>query len=101
MSGLDGYVNSRQAADLLGLARADAAWRAVRRYADEYPGQVDIDRVGNAYVARREQMEAFARWYRVNVQSGQKSAPAAGRLDERKAALRAAIGRIVGNQENL
>lgn len=98
MSVLDEYVNSRQAADLLGLARADDAWRAVRRHEEGYPGRVYIVRVGSTYAVRREEMEAFARWYRVNVQTGRK-APAAGRLDERKAALRLAIGRIAAKQK--
>lgn len=113
MSGLDGLVNSRQAADMLGLARADDAWRAVGKYAGRFPGRVEIIQIGTAYAARRSEMLAFAAWYNSNVGRARARKKTAARtevpqetadrdpLTERRLALRAAIGRIVGKQESL
>jgi hypothetical protein len=51
------------AAEVFGVARADSVWRAIARHGAEYPGKLEVVEVGRRKMVRREQLEAFTRWF--------------------------------------
>jgi hypothetical protein len=110
-------THGAEAAAILGVARSDDVWRAVSRHGADYPGRVEIIRVGKTNAARRDELQAFAAWYRANVTATRwanrrgtekpepdKPEPEKSRerkpLDERREKLRAAIGRITEERES-
>ena len=107
---LSGLAHGREAAEIMGLTRADHVWRAVKLHGAAYPGGLTVLQFGRMKAVRREELRDFATWYDVNVRAahprGAKSEPkatsprprvenAAGLTkEERRRALGAAIERI-------
>lgn len=105
---LDRLACGREAAEIMGMARSDDVWRAVARHGENYPGPLDVLVFNRMKAAPRDQLRAFAAWYGENVRAGTRwetrgaaaepePAAVAGSgkdNDARRAALRAAIGRI-------
>jgi len=46
---------------MLGVARADDVWRAVKRHGDAYPGALTIYTFGRLKAARRDELREFVR----------------------------------------
>lgn len=51
------------AARVFGVADAASVWRAVSRHRTDYPGEIEIVRIGNRKVVRRDQLVAFTTWF--------------------------------------
>lgn len=111
---LEELATGREAAEIFGNARPDEVWRAIRRHGENYPGRIELIRIGTTNAAPRDQLRDFAAWYRENVHretwpGGRSRAarqaepavePVRPDMSERRAALRAAIGRIIERQES-
>lgn len=86
----------REAAVIFGATRPEEVWRAVKRHAGAYPGSLTVHTVGRNKAVARDELRAFAAWYRANVhrntRPGGVKPPQA--IDGRRAALREAIRRI-------
>lgn len=104
---LGDLVHGREAAEILGVARADDVWRAVRRHGDACPGALTVLQFGRMKAVGREELRGFAAWYNRHVRhpvavrdmnrppARLGEARAAERsVGDRRRALRAAIERI-------
>ncbi len=98
---IEGYVWGQEAAELAGMDRADSVWRAIERHGADYPGRIDVEQIGNAYLVRRDELTDFAAWYRANVHRDTRPEKRGdtAELDRRRRTLRRAIAFIQEGQE--
>ena len=90
---LDSLVGGSAVAKLMGMSRADHVWRAIARHGEEYPGRIKVIEIGRAKAVRRDELEAFARWYVENVRSRSRwDAESIARRDEAKARVVEPVG---------
>ena len=90
---LDSLVGGSAAAGMMGMSRADHVWRAIARHGEEYPGRIKVIEIGRAKAVRRDELEAFARWYVENVRSRSRwDAESIARRDEAKARVVEPVG---------
>lgn len=67
---INSLVSGRAAAGMMGMSRADHVWRAIARHGEDYPGRIEVVEIGRAKAVRRDELEAFTRWYVENVRAG-------------------------------
>jgi hypothetical protein len=108
------YAWGTDAARIFGVADAASVWRQIARHKGDYPGKIEVVELGRRKMVRRDDLEAFTRWYDAGPgQYGGKRKPAIGETaaaekptaaaggvgraavtDERRAALRRAIAEL-------
>lgn len=87
---IEDLVCGAEAARMFGVARPESVWRAARRHGADYPGRIEVIAVGRGFAARRDELAAFAAWYRANVHrdtrpdAGRKSPAGEPRQKERR-----------------
>lgn len=89
---LDELVCGREAAEIMDMTRSDDVWRAVERHGADYPGRIDVLRIGRTHAARRDELHRRAR------RGPERPGPGSKPLDERRAKLRAAIDRVMESE---
>jgi hypothetical protein len=103
------YAWGTDAARIFGVADAASVWRQIARHKGDYPGKIEVVELGRRKMVRRDDLEAFTRWYDAGPgQYGGKRKPATAAIggvgraavtDERRAALRAAVAQLTGIDE--
>ena len=98
---LEELTHGREAAELLGVARADSVWRAIDQHGRDYPGSIEVVAVGRMKAVPREQLRSFADWYNQTVRpaAAERERDPVAVTDARREALRRAIGRIEEDDE--
>jgi hypothetical protein len=68
---LTDYLHGNDAAGLMRLSSADGVWRAIAKHAARYTAEtgnaIAVVTVGTKKAVRRDQLEAFAKWYETAV----------------------------------
>lgn len=98
LKGLENYVYGKEAARIMGMSEATSVWRVIATCGHEYSGPLAVIRVGNMKLVRRDELKAFARWYRTMTRQ---SAPPPGERDlaRRRERLRKAIRAVRDRQQ--
>ena len=60
---IEQYATNEEVMRIFKCSRPDVAFRAIRKYADEYPGHIEVVKVFGKNVVHRGDLMSFTRWY--------------------------------------
>lgn len=63
---IEQYATNEEVMRIFKCSRPDVAFRAIRKYADEYPGHIEVVKVFGKNVVHRGDFISFTRWYDEN-----------------------------------
>lgn len=63
---IEQYATNEEVMRIFKCSRPDVAFRAIRKYADEYPGHIEVVKVFGKNVVHRGDLMSFTRWYNEN-----------------------------------